>query len=155
MMIDENDLSISHVSDAGSERAGRETVSFPVLVEPAGMYEARSVALHRRRLFGRSVTILELELIGAGAGEHDGTRLPWFATSLPSKGRIAASSKMWRAICLTLNRRPTRHDHVTERILLHHLYRVRVVTVTKDHAGHALPKAAHYSIVGALEERLA
>jgi hypothetical protein len=149
-MIDEHDPVID---SPGVDRAGRApAVSLPVLIQ-AGEYQARSVTLTRRRMWGRPVTILALELIGAGP--HDGLHVPWFATSLPTKGQIPASSKLWRAICTTLNRRPSRHDHISERLLLFHLYRVRVVTVTKDHAGHALPKAAQYSIVSDLLERLA
>jgi hypothetical protein len=125
--------------------------TYPVLIEP-GVYEANSLAVQHRKLWGAPRVILTVEIKG---GRHDGTRLPWFATALPRTGRIPASSKLWRAICLTLGRRPTRHDEPSVRLLLHHLYRIRVETVTTDHQGRALPPGASYSVVRHLEARLA
>lgn len=149
-MILDDDLDRSAGVEADEALRAVDDVA-PLLDE--GTYDVKTLKLERRRLWGRPVTMLTCEVVG---GRHDGTRLIWCATSLPKgRKRVPISSKLYRAIVLTLGKRPTRGEPLDERVLVHKMFRGVVRTVVRGADGRPLPPAARYSVVDAFTERLA
>lgn len=128
-----------------------EALTLPALIPP-GEYTVRTARLARRRFFGRPVVIIHCEVRG---GEHDGLVVPWFATALPRRGLVPASSKLFRALVLVLGRRPGRGERLSEDVLVEKLLRARIDTVTRGADGQPLPEGARYSVVNRFLERLA
>lgn len=150
MIADGPERSDERVGAAVPEHDQVSTEAAPLI--PPGLYDVRTVRLERRKLWGAAKSMISCEVMG---GEYDGVSLIWCANSLPKGRRMPISSKMHRTIIMALGRRPERGERISERLLVHKMFRASVRTVTRGADGHELPPGALYSVIGAFVERIA
>ncbi len=117
---------------------------------PEGNYSVSFIRAERKFLWSRQKVFLHFLVQELGA--FNGTRL-FMACNVPTKGRLALSSKYWRMWCLAAGRRPTRADRLSTSVFRNKIFRARVRTVITTYKQSDRPAEARYSIVDELLEK--
>ena len=143
------------LSRADGDDSQRVTGYQPLL--PAGLWlEAKFVGHDTARIFNSCKVFLRFEVVEAGS--YFGVRLYRAFRVRALDGRPGPNGKfvlhargdLLALLCRLLDVR-LRPDRVSVRELRHALLRVRVRTVTRNHAGEEMPEALHYSVVEEVE----
>ena len=148
---------IASASDDDDDRQGKDFPEpelraqrdLPPLL-PDGIYDAQCLAAEVAQVFRRRVLFLHFQIFG---GPHDGART-FMKLNLPPGRAIGLSSAFYRAWTVASGTPPRRRDRMSLEVF-RRIFRVRLRTVARDHAGQAKPEILCYSVVAELVERLA
>ncbi len=125
-------------------------VDGPALV-PEGVYEFGFIRAEQARLWTQQKVFLWFKIITAG--DHVGKRL-YFVANVPSKDRMAMSSRYWQAWTLAAGRRPKRRDKLSTSVFRKKVFLGRVRTVKKkvdkDSKHTARAPEQQYSVIDEL-----
>jgi hypothetical protein len=119
-----------------------------------GTYQARSTSLALLEGYNRRTAELTFEVYkGEAAKGIILAKVPLFLT-LPGRSGLSPNSKLARLL-YTAGQRPTRTSRISLDVLRHKLWFVEVGDAQKDSAGRALGADSTYSVITAVNRRLA